>query len=182
VRTEDIVGVSFFVVLITGLVLFVVSAQRKNGRQERARWQGRALAIEGFAFVAFGLTSAYFIRSSPRPVVEGNIWGIRQAHGKSAGSSFWITTDSGQVAQIRCRYDGPGFREGERARVQFIQYNQKLLELSMLSGPYGDWHLQESSGEWSTWLLVGLGVVCWVGGYLEFRKAGATRTNPAVVG
>jgi hypothetical protein len=182
VRAEDIVGVSFFAVLISGLVLFVVSAQRKNGSQERTRWQARALGIVGFAFVAFGLTSGYFIRSSPRPVVEGNMWGIRQAHGKSAGSSFRITTDSGQVAEVRSRYDGPGFREGERARVQFVQYNHKLLELSMLSGPYENWRLQESSGEWSTWLLAGLGALCWIGSYRQLRKAGSAGTDRAVAG
>jgi hypothetical protein len=44
--------------------------------------------------------------------------------------------------------------------VRYVAYNQKLVELDMMSGPYHYWHFQESSGEQACWGWVAIGVAC----------------------
>lgn len=171
-RAENVIGVAFFVALLTGLGLIVYGSQRKDPAA-RSLWHGRGFVVEGLAFVVFGLLTDLMIRSSKRLLVDGNIWAIHQSHGKSSGTNFLITTEAGTVESVRCRYDGPGLREGDRARVHFLEYNRKLLALQMLSGPYEGWELRESSGEGSYWVIAGVGVICWLAAYGRLRSAEA---------
>ena len=82
---------------------------------------------------------------------------------RPSSSRFNLTDDSGRVTSIRCRYTGPGLREGDRAWVRYLEYNHTLIELTMLSGPYTGWRLQESAGEWGGGWFAVVGVVCGVG-------------------
>jgi hypothetical protein len=81
-----------------------------------------------------------------------------------------ITDAFGHAVQIRCRYSGPGFVQGERARVRYVAYNRELLEMDMLTCPYQRWHLRESSGELGCWWLVAIGVVCVFFAYRQLAK------------
>ncbi|HET6170625.1 MAG TPA: hypothetical protein VFE01_10620 [Terracidiphilus sp.] len=160
-RTEDIVGLSFFALLIPSLVVAFSGARASLTPKQRALWRGSGLALIGAAFLAFGLANMYFIHNSPRPVVEGNLWDIRElTNTKAHSTQFRITDATGHAVLIRCKYTGPGLVEGERARVLYVAYNQKLVELDMLSGPYHYWHFQESSGEQACWGWVAIGVGC----------------------
>lgn len=78
-----------------------------------------------------------------------------------------ITDATGHAVPIRCRYSGPGLVEGEKARIQYVAYNDKLLEMDMLSGSYQLWHLSESSGDQQSWWFVAIGLVC---GYFAYRQ------------
>jgi hypothetical protein len=123
------------------------------------------IGLIGFTLFAFGLVSFLLIHSSPRQVVEGNLWNVRQPmHG---GAQFIITDRSSRTVQIRCTYNGPGLLAGERARVRYVEYNGKLIEMDMLSGPYQVWHLREPSGEdgYAWWMFVG--IVC---GFFAYRQ------------
>jgi hypothetical protein len=60
-----------------------------------------------------------------------------------------------------------GFVQGERARVRYVAYNSKLVEMDMLTGPYQEWHLRESSGEQGCWGWVAIGLVC---GFFAYRQ------------
>jgi hypothetical protein len=160
----------FFALLLSGIVLILLDSGRKKNSPETVRRIGAGLLVEGLAFVGFAIANVYLIRTSDKPVVEGNIWAIRQTYGKNRGTSFHLTDEAGRAVLIRCRYNGPGFHEGERARVRYIRYNRQLLEITMLSGPYTRWHFQESSGQMSAALIGVLGVVCFIGGYRQWHK------------
>ena len=43
-----------------------------------------------------------------------------------------ITDATGQAVMILCSHRGPGFVQGERARVRYVAYNNKLVEMDML--------------------------------------------------
>jgi hypothetical protein len=61
-------------------------------------------------------------------------------------------------------------QQGELAKVRFLEYNQNILDLTMLSGPTQGWHLTESDGS-TTYLLVSLaGVAFWCGAFRVYRK------------
>ena len=167
-RAEDVVGFSFFAVLIPAIVITISGSRNSLTPRRRAVWRGCGLGLVGGAFLGFGLVSFLFIHNSARPVVEGNLWDIRELHSTKAGSTrFMITDATGHAVQIRCRYRGPGLVEGERARVRYVAYNGELLELDMLSGPFQLWHLRESSGEAGCWGWVAIGVVC---GFFAYRQ------------
>jgi hypothetical protein len=120
----------------------------------------------GVALLVFGVANFCLVRASARPVVEGNIWGVSEPVRNTAATMFRLTDNSGNVTTLRCRYSGPGLREGDRARVRYLEYNKKLLQLTMLTGSFTGWHFEESSGEWGflPWSLIGLGF-----GYRGFR-------------
>ena len=174
VRTEDIVGLSFFLVLFTGIgLLFYGLKQGKRNIDAQHRWVGCGLIVCGTACLLLGVVRLSLIRTSSRPVVEGNIWGVNEPVNNKYSSSFNVTNDSGQATLIRCRYDGPGLREGDRARVRYVEYNHQLLELTMLTGSYTGWGFKESSGEpgYAVWAL--MGVACGFAGWHQLRKGAA---------
>ena len=161
-RTEDIVGLSFFLVLFVGVGLILFGLGRPENSTARARRLSAGLAVTGFALLTFGAITVYFTHTSARLQVEGNLWAVNDSIHLS---SFKVTDDSGRVASIRCRYQGPGLRDGDRARVRYREYDERLVELTILNGSYAGWHLQDSTNEWSgAWFaLIGLG--CGAGAY-----------------
>jgi hypothetical protein len=171
VRAEDIIGLSFFLVLFAGIGLMLYGTTRPVGSRQRSLGQATGLGIQGFAFLAFGLATSYCIRTSAGVVVEGNIWAVGQP--MRGASHFKVTDDSGQVTSIRCKYRGPGLREGDRARIQYIAYNGTLVELTMLTGSYAGWELEESTGEVGPLLFAGVGLVCGLVGWRVWRKGEA---------
>ena len=172
-RAEDIVGLSFFALLIPAIVVAISGSRTKLTPRQQALWRCWGLGLVSGAFLAFGLVSFQFIHNSPRPVVQGNLWDIRELSGSKAHSTrFMITDAEGHAVLIRCKYSGPGFVEGERARVRYVAYNRKLVEMDMLTGPYQEWHLRESSGEQGCWGWVAIGVVC---GFFAYRQMAKIR-------
>jgi hypothetical protein len=115
------------------------------------------------------------IHTSPRPVVERNLWDI-QEESKNGSTRFMITDATGQAVMILCRHRGPGFVHGERARVRYAAYNNELVEMDMLSGPYGAWHLRESSGEKGYWAWVVIGLLLGLLAYHQLAKTGPGQT------
>ena len=108
-RAEDIVGVSSFVLLIPAIVVAFSGSRTTLTPRQRARWRGWGLSLISGAFLAFGLVSFQLIHNSPRPVVEGNLWDIRELFSSRAHSTrFMITDATGHAVLIQCRYTGPG--------------------------------------------------------------------------
>jgi hypothetical protein len=183
-RTEDIVGVSFFALLVPAIVATISGSRTTLTPRQRALWRGWGLSLISGALLAFGLVNFLLIHNSPRPVVEGNMWDIRESFGSGKHSTrFMITDTAGQAVPIRCRYSGPGFVEGQRARVRYVAYNSELVEMDMLTGSYQAWHLRESSGELGCWWWVALGVVCGFFAYRQLAKSrqGETAAREAVM-
>ena len=119
-RAEDVVGLSFFLVVFVGIGLILCGVRQPKGAPERNRWQGAGLLTMSLALLTFGALTIYFTRTSARPVIEGNVWAVANGGVRYRGSSFNVTGESGEVARIRCAYDGPGLREGDRARVRYV--------------------------------------------------------------
>jgi hypothetical protein len=173
VRAEDVGGVSFFAVLISGVVVAISGSRTSLTPRQRALWRGWGLSMIGGALIVFGVVNFAFIHNSARPVVEGNLWDIRELYSSRAQSSlFRITDASGHAVQIRCKYTGPGLVQGERARVRYVTYNEKLVEMEMLSGPFQGWRFEESSGEAGWWWWVAMGVGC---GFFAYRQRARSR-------
>jgi hypothetical protein len=173
VRVEDVVGVSFFGLLIPAVVMAISGSGNSLTSRQRAIRRGGGLGLIGGALLAFGLINFLFIHNSPRPVVEGNLWDAREQFSRQAhGSRFMITDATGHAVPIWCTYSGPGLEEGARARVRYVAYNGKLLDMDMLTGPYQAWHLHESSGEAGWWWWVGMGVVI---GFFAYRQLAKLR-------
>jgi hypothetical protein len=171
VRAEDIVGVSFFAVLIPAVVVAIAGSRNSLAPRQRAIWRGWGLSLISGALLAFGLANFLLIHNSPRPVVEGNLWDAREMFSnRSRGSRFMLTDAAGHAVPLWCNYAGPGLAEGERARVRYVAYNGKLLDMDMLSGPYQVWHLHESSGEAGFLGWAAIGVVIGFFGYRQFAK------------
>ena len=157
-RAEDIIGCTFFAGVFAGLVL-MLSRSRAGPGAKRSRVNA-GLAIESLAFLIFGLLTFHFDRTSPRLQVEGNLWGARRYQSRSGGSVFSVTADSGGVATVRCHYEGPGLHQGDRLRVRYISYNSRLLNMTVLTGPYTGWELRESGAVWSGLMMAAVGLVC----------------------
>ena len=175
-RAEDIVGVSFFALLIPAVVATISGSRTTLTPRQRALWRGWGLSLMSGALLAFGLVSFQLIHNSPQPTVEGNLWDIRELYSSSAHSTrFMITDAAGHAVLIQCRYSGPGFIEGERARVRYVEYNKKLVQMEMLTGPYQQWHLRDSSGEQGCWWWVAIGVVC---GFFAYRQLAKIKREP----
>ena len=177
-RTEDIVGVSFFGLLIPAIVVTISGSRTTLTPRQRALWRGCGLSLISGALLVYGFMNFQLIHNSPRPVVEGNLWDIRESFGDGHDSSrFMITDAAGHAVLIRCNYSGPGLVQGERARVRYVAYNSKLLEMDMLTGPYQPWHLRESSGEqgWCAW--VAIGAVCGFFAYRQLAKINQGQTT-----
>ena len=164
-RAEDIVGVSFFGLLFTGIIVLVAGSRTGLTSRQQAHRRGAGLGVIGCALLLFGLVNFQLIHNSPQPEVEGNLWAIRQP--MNGGAQFMLTDRAGRAVQIRCRYNGPGLVEGERARVRYVEYNEKLVALDILSGSYQAWHLLESPGERDCWWWVCIGIIC---GFFAYRQ------------
>ena len=139
-RAEDIVGVSIPAIMFT-----ILASRNSLSSRQQALWRGWGLSLIGGVLIAAGLVSFQFIHNSPRPVVEGNLWDIREEF-REGLTRFMITDAAGHAVPVLCRYRGPGLVQGERARVRYVAYNQKLLDMDLLTGPCQPWHLRESIG------------------------------------
>ena len=171
-RAEDFVSVSFFAFLIPAVVVAIAGSRNSLNSRQRTLWRSWGLSLIGGSFIVFGLVSFQFIHYSPRPVVEGNLWDIREP--SQSSTQFMITDAAGRAVLIRCRYRGPGLVLGERARVRYVAYNRKLLDMDVLTGSYQPWHLRESSGEEGCWGCVAIGVVC---GFFVYRQLAKIRQD-----
>ena len=145
--------------------------------RQRALWRGRGLSLISGTLHAFGFVSFQLIHNSPQPVVEGNLWDIRDTFSGGDSNRFMITDATGHAVLIRCRYSGPGLVQGERARVRYVAYNRKLVEMDMLTGSYQGWHLRESSDEQGYLAWVAIGAVCGFFAYRQLAKISVAQTT-----
>jgi hypothetical protein len=176
VRAQDLVGISFFALLFCAIVVILCGSRTILTPRQQAAWRGWGLGLISVALVAFGLMNFQLIHTSPRLLVEGNLWDIREEF-KNGLTRFMITDATGHAVMILCNHRGPGFVEGERARVRYVAYNNKLVEMDMLSGPYGAWHLRESSGEKGYWAWVVIGLFCGLLAYFQFANTRPGQTT-----
>jgi hypothetical protein len=175
-RAQDIVGISFFALLFCAIVVILCGSRTILTPRQQAAWRGWGLSLISVALVAFGLMNFQLIHTSPRLVIEGNLWNVQEEF-KNHLTRFMITDSTGQAVMILCRRRGPGFVQGERARVRYVAYNHKLVEMDMLTGPYGAWHLRESSGENAYWLWVAIGLFSGLLAYFQFAKTRPGQTT-----
>jgi hypothetical protein len=172
-RAEDVCGLSFFLVVFAGIGLMLWGLRQPKGAPARNRRQGSGLITMSVGLLVFGALTICFIRTSARPVIEGNVWAVANGGVRSRGSSFNVTGESGTVAKIRCAYDGPGLREGDRARVRYVLYNRRLIEFAALSGSYAGWHFEEPAGERSAAAFAAIGLACGFAGLRLLSKGDA---------
>lgn len=176
-RAEDIVGTCFFAMLIPSVLVAISGSRTSLAPRQKALWRGCGLSLMSGVLITFGLVNFFFIHNSPKPVVEGNLWDVREESSNRAHSSrFEITDKTGHATLIRCSYTGPGLQPGELARIRYVAYNRKLLELDLLSGPYQAWHLREPSGEEGFWTWAAIGVVCGLFAIGQMAKIGQGNT------
>jgi amino acid transporter len=166
---ERATGILFFTLLIVGLALFIYAA-RKTDPEKRKRWSSWGLTVEAIAFFIFGSLSLLQIHFSARPTLTESISHLVQHHGKYASSDFQLIALNGANVGLHADYSGTRLIENERATVKFIQYNHTLIDLTMLTGPSQGWHLQESDGTVSCWLLFLMGLAGFWGARHEWLR------------
>ena len=170
-QTQIVVAVIFFILEFWGLGVAIYGSNRTNPQLRKPKWRAAGFAMEGAAFLFLCLVSLYFVHNSPRPEVTGYIENLRQWQTKSSGSHFFVADYGGRKFAVYAHYNGPGIQQGQLATVRFMQYNQDLLELTMLSGPTQGWHLTEPYGS-TFWFVLGLvGVLFEVTAFREYRRA-----------
>jgi len=171
-RAEDVVGVCFFLGLFAGIALIVYGSQRPTQSHRRPFWIGVGLGAMAVAFLLFTLATIYLLRTSARPEVEGNVWGISGSGPRTHGSQFRVTTASGDVVMFHTSsHELPRSLEGERVRARYVVYNRKVIEFAVLSGPYGAWAFREPDGQLQASLLGIVGLICGMGAYGQLRKS-----------
>jgi hypothetical protein len=156
---HTIIGIGFFVLLLCGLGCLVIAAQKQTPIEPGGFWFKAGFALEGFAFLLFGLLNIYFIWKSPNPTITGVVQHLRQHQGKTNSSSFDIVAES-RTSHIDARYSGPLLRDGVTVRVQFVAYDHALLNLRLLSGENAGSGLNESDRSNSNWFLCAFGLFC----------------------
>jgi len=169
-RTEDILGFTFFGLLLLGLGFMIRGGPRNRPSTRKPKWTATGLAIIGLALVFFGSVSSYLVHTSPRIDATGYIENLRRSTGKNAGSQFFLAVNGGPTFALHARYHGYGIQQGEMARVSFVQYSSSVLELTMLSGSTQGWSLTESEGSDSYLVISFLGIVCWGLAFREYRE------------
>jgi hypothetical protein len=175
---EDIVGFSCFGLLIPAIVVMISGSRSSlTSSRQRSLWRTWRLSLISVALIVFGLVNFQFIHNSPRTVVEGNLWNIRQLF---RSSTFMISDTTGHAVLTRCTYTGPGLVQGERARVRYVAYNRKLVDMDMLTGSYQAWHLQESSGKEDYQAWVAIGLLCGFFAYRQRAKISQGQTTGAL--
>ena len=113
-QPEDIVGVSFFALLCCAIGVTLYGSRTILTPRQQAAWRGWGLILIGVALVAFGLANFQLVHASPRLVIEGNLWNVREEF-KNSLTRFMITDATGHAVMILCNHRGPGFVQGERA-------------------------------------------------------------------
>jgi hypothetical protein len=93
-----------------------------------------------------------------------------QHHGKYNSSDFHLITTKGDDVTIHSDYSGYRLIENEQATVKFVQYDHTLIDLTMLTGPNQGWHLKESDGSLSCWLLLLMGLAGFWGARYEWLR------------
>jgi hypothetical protein len=109
--------------------------------------------------------------------VTGSISHLIQHHGKYASSDFQLITAKGDDVDLHADYSGIHLIENERATVKFILYNHSVIEFTMLTGPSKGWHLKESDGTLSCWLLLLMGLAGVGGARHEWLRDVSTGTS-----
>src|ERR1700761_796613 len=94
-RTEDVVGVIFFSLLLLGVGLIIYGANRAKPELRKPKWTTVGLGIIGLVFLLFGLLSSYFVYKSPRIEATGYIENLKQSTGRDAGSRFFLAVNGG---------------------------------------------------------------------------------------
>jgi hypothetical protein len=166
---ERATGILFFTLLIIGLAFFICAA-RQVDPEKRKKWSSLGITVESTALFIFGSASLLQIHFSAQPTSTGSISHLVQHHGKYPSSDFQLITTKGDNVALHADYSGIRLIENEQATVKFIQYNHTLIDLRMLTGPSQGWHLQESDGTLSCWLLLLMGLAGFWGARHEWLR------------
>ena len=173
---ERVTSIFFLTLLIVGLAI-LVSAKYQANPEKRKKWSSLGLTVEATAFFIFGSMSLLQLHFSARPTLTGSISHLVQHHGKYPSSDFRLITTKGDDVAVHADYSGSHLIENEQAEVKFVQYDHTLTDLTMLTGPTQGWHLKESDGALSCWILLIMGLAGFWGARYEWLKDGNIRTS-----
>ena len=139
--------------------------------RQQAAWRGWGLSLISVALVAFGLVNFQLIHTSPRPVVEGDLWDIREEF-KNGSTRFMITDATGQAVMILCSHRRAGFCAGRTGASAVRRVQQQAA-----GDGYAEWAVRGvaspgvggEAGYWA-WVVIGL-----LFGLLAYRQLAKTR-------
>lgn len=152
----NVIGI-FALLMIVAVAVLLWSRTKSGARHVRR--QRAALSLLSVGMIALGLLNFWFVETSAHLVVDGYMSYVSHTYGKSSSSRFVVVDQTGAQTLIHARYNGPGFRDGERVRVRYIAYDHNLEDLTMLDGPFMGWKLHEPERGGASWGLVVFGVL-----------------------
>ncbi|WP_263378964.1 hypothetical protein [Granulicella paludicola] len=178
---EAIVGKVFFCLIVAGLVLMIYGSQKSRSPIKRRKFLSLGMAIGGLAFLFFGATDFYLIRTSPRLSTIGTIANLHQSNGKYQSSNFYVSPPEGPATQVHSHYSGTQIYDGERVQVRTVEYDHSLLKLAVLSGTSAGWQIEENDGTASSCVLVAMGLLFGVGSWWESHEAPPSNTKSTLL-
>ena len=108
----------------------------------------RMHAVVALCLFLYGGMTFVFIHGSAHVTVTGRIANVYRTYGRGNHFTHFqiVPANGGSAPALRANYWGDHLAEGSTATVEFLQYNQRILNLQMLSGPSASWRLQEDGG------------------------------------
>jgi hypothetical protein len=158
-HAQNIIAGCFFTLMALAGLSAIVGGGERFGPPARPKWAVASVILFGTGLLQFGLLNGFFILRSPRPEIVGFIGDLHQQDGKSASSSFAILSNAGWSPKLHTQYHGPKIVEGDMARVKYVEYDDVVVELTLLSGIHQGWALKESDDALVDLLLVLIGGV-----------------------
>jgi len=71
---------------------------------------------------------------------------------------------------VHSEYNGQALKDGERATVHFVSYDKTLLDITVLTGAYAGWRLEESDGGSAEIFLAFMGIALFCAASYENRR------------
>jgi len=166
----ELAGVIAFVVLaLAAAGVGFYSNSLSNGRRKGS---SRFLAASLFAagLCAMGLLNLIGIHTSRRSWTSGIMGGLKQSHGRSSSSSFYVFGPDRRWRYVHCDYAGDHLADGETVSVEVLKFHSTLLHLTIVNGPYAGWDLTEGDGTVTSSFIVGIGLFVILGARAKWRR------------
>jgi len=128
-----------------------------------------ATLLMGAAFICPAVLALVMIHSSQSFDVTGQIRNLSQHHGKNPSSSFMIERVDGSRVRVNAGYAGDCLQDGEKVVAKVLVYQNTLLYLHVIDGPFSNWEHEEGDGTLGACLGIALGSFFVIGGVRKWK-------------
>jgi hypothetical protein len=169
-------GALFFGLILLSFACWMWMETLSEGRN-RGLAKLTAFLLMGSALILPSTADLILIHTSQHFEAKGRIQNLVQRHGKDSFSRFEIEDVDGKRVFVNSAYAGDHLQNGEAVVAKILIYQNTLLSLVVLDGPFADWKHRESDGSLGAWLGIAFGSFFIVGGIRKWKLSpNATET------